>query len=84
MLTIIKIIVLILWTSGLIWGLIYWGNTAWRNPAKLRETTLFDFFGIEKWFVFYLWVIRIVIPLIGLALLFIISMIILTFTGFIK
>jgi len=82
--TTLKIIAILFWIIGTIWGLIYWGNLAWRNPAKLRERSSFGFFGIEKGFVVYLWVIRIVFPVFGLALLFLILMTLLTFMGVIQ
>lgn len=76
--TVLKIIAILLWVIGFIWGLIYWGNLAWRNPAKLKKESAYGFLGIEKGFMVYLWVVRIIIPLIGLGILFLIFMILLT------
>ena len=82
--TVLKAIAILLWFIGLIWGLIYWGNLAWRNPAKLKKESAYGFLKIEKGFMVYLWVVRITIPLLGLGILFLIFTILLTAIGVIN
>jgi len=58
-------------------GIVYWGNIAWRNPARFKETSVFEFLSNDKWFVFYLWFYRILVVVIGLVILFSLGMLIL-------
>jgi hypothetical protein len=73
-----KIIAVILILVGGLVGILYWGNLAWRNPAKFKEMSFFSFLSSNKWFALYLWSYRILVLVIGLALLISIVIMILT------
>jgi hypothetical protein len=72
-----KTIGFILILMGGLLGIVYWGNLAWRNPAKFKELSFFSFLSNDKWFVVYLWSYRILVLVIGLLILLSIVMIIL-------
>lgn len=75
------ILLLAIWLIGFIWGLVYWGNLAWRHPTKLKEVMINQ---IERWFNWYLWMYRIMTLIFGLLLLFFLLIVILSLLGIMK
>ena len=58
------IILLVVWFILFVYGIIYWGNLAWRHPDKLKEKAVQMYTSNT-----YVWTMRILTLLMGLAIL---------------